>query len=112
VRVVFVVCLILVIFDLDEVWVHGIGVEGQWDECVDSGGLGNDLERPWLQTSVMFLATQEAILTYLLILELDQVSVVLDDLIALVLARLEKLGQGKPLSSHLVAVIGIDLRDY
>jgi len=49
-------------------------------------------------------------LTYLLILELDQVPVVLDDLVALVLARLEELGQSKPLSSHLVTVVGVNLR--
>jgi hypothetical protein len=52
----------------------------------------------------------EAFLSYLLILELDQVPFVLDDLVALVLAGLEKLGQGKPLSSHLVAVVGVDLQ--
>ena len=47
-------------------------------------------------------------LAYLLILELDQVSVVLDDLVAFVLAVLEQLRKSEPLSSHLVAVIGVD----
>jgi hypothetical protein len=60
---------------------------------------------------VMTLGRRRVFLTYLLILELDQVSVVLNDLVALVLARLEELGQSEPLSSHLVAVIGIDLMD-
>lgn len=53
-------------------------------------------------------ARREPSLSHLLVLELDQVSVVLDDLVALVLARLEKLGQSKPLPSHLVTVIGVD----
>jgi len=48
------------------------------------------------------------ILSYLLVLELDQVCVVLDDLVALVLATLEQLWERKPLTGHLVAVIGID----
>ena len=38
------------------------------------------------------LAIRKALITHLLVLELDQVSVVLDDLVTLVLARLEQLG--------------------
>ena len=44
--VVLVVCLIFMIFDLDEVGVHSLRVERQRDECVDSGRLGDELERP------------------------------------------------------------------
>jgi len=45
-RVVLVVRLILMVFDLNKVRVYGVGVERQRDECVDSSGLGNDLEGP------------------------------------------------------------------
>lgn len=51
---------------------------------------------------------REASVSHLLVLELNQIPVVLDDLVALVFARLEKLGQGKPLPGHLVAVIGVN----
>ena len=46
VRVVFVVGLVLVVFDLDEVGVDGGGVEGEGDERVDGGGFGDDFEGP------------------------------------------------------------------
>ena len=45
-RVVLVVGLVLVIFDLNEVAVDGRRVEGEGDEGVDGGGFGNDLEGP------------------------------------------------------------------
>jgi hypothetical protein len=45
--------------------------------------------------------------THLLVLELDESVVVLDDLVAQVLARGEQLGEAKPLSGHLVAVYAI-----
>ena len=45
---------------------------------------------------------------YLLVLELDEERVVCDDLVALVLAACEELGEGEPLASHLVAVVGVD----
>lgn len=48
-RVVLVVGLILVVFDLDEVAVDGGRVEGEGDESVDGGGFGNDFEGPGLQ---------------------------------------------------------------
>lgn len=47
-RVVLVVGLILVVFDLDEVGVDGVGVEGEADEGVDGGGFGNEFEGPGL----------------------------------------------------------------
>lgn len=45
---------------------------------------------------------------YLFVPELDQTRLVDHDLIPLALARLEQFGQGEPLASHLVSVIGID----
>ena len=45
-RVVLVVCLVLVVFDLDEVGVDGCGVEGKGDEGVDGGGFGDEFEGP------------------------------------------------------------------
>ena len=45
---------------------------------------------------------------YLLVLELDEERVVCDDLVALVLAAREELGEGEPLAGHLVAVVGVD----
>lgn len=46
VRVVLVVGLVFVVLDLDEVAVDGGGVEGEGDEGVDGGGLGDDFEGP------------------------------------------------------------------
>lgn len=45
-RVVLVVGLVFVVLDLDEVAVDGGGVEGEGDEGVDGGGLGDDFEGP------------------------------------------------------------------
>ena len=87
VRVVLVVGLVLVVLDLDEVAVDGRRVQTQTDKRVDRGGLWDDLECPAL-----------------LVLELDQVLVVLDDLVAFVLGGLEELRQGEPLAGHLVSM--------
>ena len=46
VAVVFVVGLIFVIFDLDEVTVDGVWSEGEGDERVDGCGLGDNFEGP------------------------------------------------------------------
>ena len=90
VAVVLIVGLILVILDLDEVRVDGYGVKGQRDQRVDGGCLGDPAEGPAL-----------------LVAELDQVAVVDDDLVALVLGRVEQLGQREPLARHLVPVVGV-----
>jgi hypothetical protein len=47
--VILVICLIFMVLDEDEVAVHGFWVEGEGDEGVDRGGLGNDLEGPGLE---------------------------------------------------------------
>jgi hypothetical protein len=47
--VILVICLIFMVLDADEVAVHGFWVEGEGDEGVDRGGLGNDLECPGLE---------------------------------------------------------------
>lgn len=47
-RVVFVVGLILVVLDLDEVGIDGLGVERKADEGVDGGGFGDEAEGPGL----------------------------------------------------------------
>jgi hypothetical protein len=65
-RVVLVVCLVLVILDLDEVAVHRRGIQTQTNERIDGGGLWYELERPAL-----------------LVLELYQVPIILDNLVAL-----------------------------
>lgn len=110
-RVVLVVCLVFVILDLNKVRVYGVRVERQGNECVDGSGLGNNLKCPRLRTSAIVLRVREASVSHLLVLELNQIPVVLDDLVALIFARLEKLGQSKPLSGHLVAVIGVDTKE-
>ncbi len=46
--VVFVVGLVFVVFDAYEVAVFGCRVEGEGDESVNSGGLGDDFEGPGL----------------------------------------------------------------
>lgn len=46
--VVFVIGLIFMVLDLDEIGVDGGGVEGERDEGVDGGGFGNDGEGPGL----------------------------------------------------------------
>ena len=48
VRVVLVVGLILVVFDLDEVGVGSCGVGGKGDERVDRCGFGDQFEGPGL----------------------------------------------------------------
>lgn len=48
VRVVFVIGLVLMVLDLDEVGVLGGGVEGKGDEGVDGSGFGDDFEGPRL----------------------------------------------------------------
>ena len=52
VRVIFVICLIFVVFDADEVRVYGVGVKGEGDEGVDSGGFWDDFEGPGLGSIV------------------------------------------------------------
>ena len=42
------------------------------------------------------------------VLELDEIAVVDDDLVAFVVALLEEFGEGEPLAGHLVAVVGVD----
>lgn len=46
--VIFVIGLIFVILDLDEIGVDGGGVEGKGDESVDGGGFGDEGEGPGL----------------------------------------------------------------
>ena len=48
VAVVFVIGLVFVVFDTDEVGVCGGRVDREGDEGVDGGGFGNDFERPGL----------------------------------------------------------------
>jgi hypothetical protein len=67
-QVVLVVRLILVILDLNEVAVHRRGIQAQVDKRIDGCCLRYDSERPAL-----------------LVLELYQILVVLDNLIAIVL---------------------------
>ena len=45
-RVVLVIRLIFMVLDLDEVAVDGGWVEGEGDESVDGGGLGDDFKSP------------------------------------------------------------------
>lgn len=51
VRVVFVVGLVLVVLDANEIAVDSGRVKGQANEGVDDSRLGDDLERPRLNTS-------------------------------------------------------------
>lgn len=48
VRIVFVIGLVLVVFDLDEIAVDGVGRESEGHERVDGCGFGDDLESPTL----------------------------------------------------------------
>lgn len=91
-RIVFIVCLVLVIFDTDEILVLAdtVRVKAQTDEGIDSGGLGDYLECPTL-----------------LVLELDQVTVVLGHLVAFILGLLEQLWQREPLACHLVSIVHV-----
>lgn len=47
-RIVLVVGLVLVVFDLDEIAIDGVGREGEGHERVDGCGFGDDLESPTL----------------------------------------------------------------
>lgn len=55
VRVVLVVGLVLVVLDADEVGVLRGRVEGEGDEGVDGGGLGDEFEGPGLSFCFSFL---------------------------------------------------------
>ncbi len=47
--VIFIICLIFVILDADEVAVHCLGIEGKSDECVDCSGFGDEFKGPGLE---------------------------------------------------------------
>lgn len=49
VGIIFIVGLVLVVLDLDEVGVFGGGIKGEGDERVDGGSLGNKFEGPGLR---------------------------------------------------------------
>lgn len=51
VGIIFIVGLVLVVFDLDEVGVLGGGIKGEGDKRVDGGGLGDEFEGPGLRRS-------------------------------------------------------------
>lgn len=51
--VVFVVGLVFVVFDADEVGVFGCRVEGEGDKGVDGGGFGDDAEGPGLPVELV-----------------------------------------------------------
>merc|ERR1711939_481466 len=89
-RIILVVRLIFVVLDPDEVAVDSFWVERESHESVDSCSLRDDLERPGL-----------------LVLELDDFVVTANDLIAFILGSFEELRKGKPLTCHLVAIIGV-----
>jgi len=59
-RVVLVVGLVFVVFDLDEVVVDGVGREGEGDERVDGGRFGDELECPTLVPHTQGLAIHPA----------------------------------------------------
>jgi hypothetical protein len=48
VAVILIICLIFMVLDADEVAMHCLGIERKSDECVDSGGFGDQLEGPGL----------------------------------------------------------------
>lgn len=54
--VVFVVSLILVKFQLNEIGVDSRGIEGQGNKSVDRGGLWDELEGPRLDKKILLLA--------------------------------------------------------
>lgn len=101
--VIFVVRLIFVIFDADEVAVDRLRVQGKSYECVDSCSLGDDLEGPGLEKfSSCSEDGQKANFSYLFVLELDDFVVTADYLVTFILRSLEQLWQSKPLARHLV----------
>ncbi len=51
--VVFVVGLVFVVLDADEVGVFGGRVEGEGDDGVDGGGFGDDAEGPGLRVELV-----------------------------------------------------------
>lgn len=90
VRVIFVIGLILVVLDTDEVRINCGRVKTQADKRIDGGLLVDSQESPAL-----------------LVAELDQVAVVDDDLVSLVDRLLEELRQGEPLTGLLSRQIGL-----
>lgn len=89
--IILIVRLVLMILHLNKITIHGIRIQTQRDQGIDGSGLRNNLERPTL-----------------LVLELNQILLVLNDLIPLILACVEKFRQREPLACHLVAIVGVD----
>ncbi len=112
VGIVFIIGLVFVVFYLNEVGVYRGGVEGEGDEGVYSGGLGDEFECPGLEkscVSILFKAIRERGRgrTYLRVSELNKSRLILHNLISLVLTVLEQLRQRKPLPRHLIPIVRI-----
>ena len=52
VAVILIIRLIFMVLDADEVAVHCLGIEGESDQCVDSGRFWDELELPGLSLLV------------------------------------------------------------
>lgn len=89
--VILFIRLILVVLDLDKVAIDRLWIKAQRHEGIDGSRCRNQPKRPSL-----------------FILELDQIGIVLGHLVSLILAVAEQLGQTKPLTRHLEAIIRID----
>lgn len=87
---VFLISLVLMALDSNEVIIPSRRIQAQAHKMCDSGRFGDVSERPRL-----------------LVLELDKVIIGSDDLVAFVDGGFEEFWQREPLSSHLVAVIGM-----
>lgn len=90
-RIILLIRLILMIFDLHEVTILGRRIQTQRHKTSDSRRLGDEAERPGL-----------------FVLELDHVVVAADDLVGFVDGGVEEFGQREPLPGHFVAVVGVD----
>lgn len=98
-RVVLLICLILVVFDLDKVRVDRRRVEGEGNETGHTRSFGDKAKSPGLQSFEWGnIIDFEHRLDYLVVFELNEVSLVLNNFISIVDACAEQLGEGEPLA--------------
>ena len=104
-RIVLVVRLVFVVLDANEFGIYSLGVQRKRNQCIDGRSLRYNTECPGLKSASVPLGQwtgkgkrrwRRQILeikenTDLLVTELYQVSVVLDNLVALILAGVEQL---------------------
>lgn len=97
------------VLNADEIAIDKPRIKGQADESIDDGRLGDDLERPRLDTYEHHQLFRRRVLTLLTLSYLNWIKS--RSLVTTCYPRLpalEQLWQREPLARHLVPVVGVD----